>query len=190
MLKKLCVSWLLASALLGSAWADDAPGTASAATLNKVLSGFAARQLVMMYRQETATAPNRLDPTIQATTAALQHEFLDRHFKLTQPSPAALTAMDRGPDVIVSFAPDAGMSMIYSVYSDVRPLGAPDMGMAEIRISAQVFIGSSLWWLLLSAVAARARRYMNLTVLSAINRASGAVIIAFGLHALARAMAL
>jgi hypothetical protein len=31
---------------------------------------------------------------------------------------------------------------------------------------------------------------MNLTVLSAINRASGAVIIAFGLHALARAMAL
>jgi putative LysE/RhtB family amino acid efflux pump len=53
-----------------------------------------------------------------------------------------------------------------------------------------VFIGSSLWWLLLSAVAARARRYMNLTVLSAINRASGAVIIAFGLHALARAMAL
>ena len=44
----------------------------------------------------------------------------------------------------VSFAPDAGMSMVYSVYSDVRPLGAPDMGMAEIRISAQVFIGSSL----------------------------------------------
>lgn len=148
-MKKLCVTWLLASALLGSAWADDAPGAAapgaaSSAILNKVLSGFAAKQLVMLYRQETATAPNRLDPTIQATSAALQHEFLDRHYKITQPSPTALAAMDHGTDVIVSFAPDAGMSMIYSVYSDLRPLGAPDMGMAEIRISAQVFIGSSL----------------------------------------------
>jgi peptidoglycan hydrolase-like protein with peptidoglycan-binding domain len=143
-MKKFCLAWLIASALLGSAWADDTPGAASSATLNKVLSGFAAKQLVMLYRQESATAPNRLDPTIQATTSALQHEFLDRHFKITQPSPAALAAMDRGPDVIVSFAPDAGMSMIYSVYSDVRPLGAPDLGMAEIRISAQVFIGSAL----------------------------------------------
>ena len=143
-MKELCLTCLLASALWGSAWADDAQIAASSATLNKVLSGFTAKQLVMLYRQESATAPNRSDPTIQATTSALQHEFLDRRYKLTQPSPAALAAMDRGPDVIVSFAPDAGMSMVYSVYSDVRPLGAPDMGMAEIRISAQVFIGSSL----------------------------------------------
>src|ERR1700742_677163 len=110
-MRQLCLAGLLSSALLGTAWAD-APGAASSPTLNKVLSGFAAKQLVMLYRQETASAPNRLDPTIQATSAALQHELLDRHFKISQPSPAALSAMDRGPDVIVSFAPDAGMSMI------------------------------------------------------------------------------
>ena len=68
-MRKLCLTWLLASALLGSARADDAPVAASSASLNRVLSGFAAKQLVMLYRQESATAPNRSDPTIQATTS-------------------------------------------------------------------------------------------------------------------------
>ena len=109
-----------------------------------MLNGFSAKRLVMLYRKETDSAPNRLDPTIQAVSAALQHEFLDRHFKLTQPSADALAALDHGPDVIVSFAPDAGMSMIYSVYSDLRTTGAPNMGIADIRITAQVFIGTSI----------------------------------------------
>ncbi len=143
-MKKLCTTMTLALALLGAAHADDASTAAPSAAMSTVLSQFSAKHLVMLYRKETDAAPSRLDPTIQATSAALQHEFLDRHFKLTQPSPDALAALDHGPDVIVTFAPDAGMSMIYSVYSDLRPTGAPDMGIAEIRISAQVFIGSSI----------------------------------------------
>jgi hypothetical protein len=143
-MKKFCTTMTLALALLGAAQADDASMGAPSAAMSTVLSQYSAKHLVMLYRKETDAAPSRLDPTIQATSAALQHEFLDRHFKLTQPSPDALAALDHGPDVIVTFAPDAGMSMIYSVYSDLRPMGAPDMGIAEIRISAQVFIGSSI----------------------------------------------
>jgi hypothetical protein len=142
-MKQVCTALVLSLALLGAARADDPSTAATSPALSAILSSFTAKHLVMLYRKETDTAPNRLDPTIQATSAALQHEFLDRHFKLSQATPAALAEMDRGPDVVVAFAPDAGMSMIYSVYSDVRPTGAPDMGIAEIRISAQVYIGSS-----------------------------------------------
>jgi len=142
-MRKLYTAMTLALALLGAAQADDASTAAPSAALSTVLSQFSAKHLVMLYRKESDAAPNRLDPTIQATSAALQHEFLDRHFKLTQPSPDALAAMDHGPDVVVTFAPDAGMSMIYSVYVDLRPMGAPDMGIADIRISATVYIGSS-----------------------------------------------
>jgi hypothetical protein len=144
-MKTFSTAITMALLLCGTARAaDDAPGAAPSAVVSSVLSQFAAKHLVMFYRKETDDAPDRLDPTIQAVSAALQHEFLDRHFKLTQPSPDALAALDHGPDVIVTFAPDAGMSMIYSVYSNLRPTGAPDMGIAEIRISAQVLIGSSI----------------------------------------------
>jgi hypothetical protein len=143
-MKRLYMATALVLALTGAAHADAGSTAPPSAALVSVLNQFSAKHLVMLYRMETDAAPNRLDPTIQATSAALQHEFLDRHFKLSQPSPDALAAMDHGPEVVVTFAPDAGMSMIYSVYSDLRPTGAPNMGIAEIRISAQVFIGSSV----------------------------------------------
>ena len=143
-MNKLCLAMTLCLALVAAAHANDPSTAAPSPALSSVLNQFSAKHLVMLYRKETDAAPNRLDPTIQAVSAALQHEFLDRHFKLTQPSPDALAAMDHGPDVVVTFAPDAGMSMIYSVYSDLRPTGAPGMGIADIRISAQIFIGSSL----------------------------------------------
>jgi hypothetical protein len=132
-------------AYAGAAPAQNPPAApAQSPTVTAVLNQWSTKHLVMLYRKETDTAPNRLDPTIQATSLALEHEFLNRHFLITQASPDALRAMDQGPDVIVTFAPDAGMSMIYSVYSDVRPEAGTDVGIAEIRIEARIFIGSTL----------------------------------------------
>jgi hypothetical protein len=103
-----------------------------------------AKHLVMLYRKETDSSPNRLDPTVQATTLALEHEFLSRQYQITEPSAEAYRAMDQGPGVIVTFAPDAGMSMVYSVYASMRPEPGTDIAIAEVRIEARVFVGSTL----------------------------------------------
>jgi hypothetical protein len=103
-----------------------------------------AKHLVMLYRKETDSSPNRLDPTVQATTLALEHEFLNRQYQITEPSAEAYHAMDQGPGVIVTFAPDAGMSMVYSVYASMRPEPGTDIAIAEVRIEARVFVGSTL----------------------------------------------
>jgi hypothetical protein len=100
--------------------------------------------LVILYRKETAAAPNRLDPTVQAVTLALEHEFLNRQYQLIEPSADTYRAMDQGPGVIVTFAPDAGLSLVYSVYANLRPQPGTDVGIAEVRIDARVFVGSNL----------------------------------------------
>src|SRR5258708_27803279 len=102
-----------------------------------------AKHLVMLYRKETDSSPNRLDPTVQATTLALEHEFLNRQYQINQPTAEAYRAMDQGPGVIVTFAPDAGMSMVYSVYASMRPEPGTDIAIAEGRIEAPVFVGST-----------------------------------------------
>lgn len=121
----------------------NTPGGANA-NANAVMSRWAARHLVMLYRKETDKAPNRLDPLVQTSTMALEQQFIEKQYQVLQASPEALAAMDQGPGVIVTFAPDAGLSMIYSVYGDVRPQPGVQVGIAEVRIEARVFVGATL----------------------------------------------
>jgi len=109
-----------------------------------VLSRWSAKHLVMLYRKETEQAPNRLEPLVQTSTMALEQQFLNKQYQVLQASPEALQAMDQGPGVVVTFAPDAGLSMIYSVYGDVRPQPGVQVGIAEVRIEARVFVGATL----------------------------------------------
>jgi hypothetical protein len=116
--------------------ADNAAGAAAA--------GISSKHLVILYRKETADAPNRLDPTVQAVTLALEQEFLKRQYQIIEPSPDTYRAMDQGPGVIVTFAPDAGLTLVYSVYANLRPQPGTNVGIAEVRITARVFVGSNL----------------------------------------------
>lgn len=134
--------------------ADAAPASVTAPTSavtppggpdkNAVLSRWAAKHLVMLYRKETDKAPDRLQPLVQTSTMALEQQFLNKQYQVLQASPEALQAMDQGPGVVVTFAPDAGLSMIYSVYGDVRPQPGVQVGIAEVRIEARVFVGATL----------------------------------------------
>jgi len=91
-------------------------------------------------------------------------------------STAALTLAN--PATILSFlAVFAGLGLA----ADTD--GAP---MAEAGLLvAGVFLGSALWWLFLAGMAAALRRQMPPGALAWINRLSGAVLIAFGVAALA-----
>ena len=67
--------------------ADNAAGAAA--------SGISSKHLVILYRKETANAPNRLDPAVQAVTLAIEQEFLKRQYQIIEPSPDTYRAMDQ-----------------------------------------------------------------------------------------------
>lgn len=100
--------------------------------------------MTLLYRKETPEAPNRLDPTIQAATRSLEKELINRNYRIQQTPPDVLKALDKSANVIVTFAPDAGLSMVFSVYRNLRPDPGVNVAAAEVAISARVFVGSSL----------------------------------------------
>ncbi|MBV8281958.1 MAG: LysE family transporter [Candidatus Eremiobacteraeota bacterium] len=56
--------------------------------------------------------------------------------------------------------------------------------LAAATLVSGVFVGSGLWWLFLSALAASMRKRVRSGWMRAVNRASGAAIVGFGLYAL------
>lgn len=100
--------------------------------------------MTILYTKETPEAPNRLDSTVQAATRAIEQELRGKGYKVPRTPPKVLEAMDRSPNVIVSFAPDAGFSLFFSVYKNLRPDAGINVAAAEVSISARVYVGSGL----------------------------------------------
>ena len=78
------------------------------------------------------------------------------------------------PATILSFA---------AVFAGLGLVGKPHYAAAATLVLG-VFVGSAMWWLILSGVAGLFRRGADERVLRTVNRLSGAVIFAFGLYAL------
>lgn len=67
-------------------------------------------------------------------------------------------------------------------------LGASPNYLSAVLLVTGVLLGSALWWLLLSGGVALWRASINLRWMRAINRFSGALILAFGVYALSAAL--
>jgi threonine/homoserine/homoserine lactone efflux protein len=65
------------------------------------------------------------------------------------------------------------------VFAAFGALGKGDMGPSAILV-AGVFGGSALWWLILSAIASRARSRLSPKGLQTLNRGSGILLVVFG----------
>jgi len=63
-------------------------------------------------------------------------------------------------------------------------LGSSPDYFSAVTLVAGVFIGSAGWWLLLSSSVALLRHKLSLAWMSAVNRLSGTIILAFGIYAL------
>lgn len=98
-------------------------------------------QITVMYRRETDQAPLRTEPVVQAATLALEREFKKRGLKVLQPTAEVYKLLDQGQGVVVTFAPDAGYSLVFSAYADVRPVPGQDAGIGEVRLATRVFVG-------------------------------------------------
>lgn len=100
--------------------------------------------VTVLYRREQADAPPRSDAIVQAATLALENEFLKQGLKLVQPDAKTYALLDQGPTMVVTFAADAGFSFVFSLSRSVRPMPSSDMAMADVRLSARVFVGRSI----------------------------------------------
>jgi threonine/homoserine/homoserine lactone efflux protein len=60
--------------------------------------------------------------------------------------------------------------------------------LAATKVVAGVFLGSALWWLLLSGATARLREHIRPGLLLGINRCAGALLCGFGIMVFARAV--
>jgi hypothetical protein len=98
-------------------------------------------QITIMYRRESDQAPVRTDPAVQAATLALEREFKKRGLKVLQPTAEVYKLLDQGQGVVVTFAPDAGYSLVFSAYADVRPVPGQEAGIGEVRLATRVFVG-------------------------------------------------
>src|SRR5579884_3922324 len=85
------------------------------------------------------------------------------------------------PATILSFAAVfAGLGLATSAHGDYA---------RAAQVVAGVFLGSALWWLILSSLVDLARGRLNPTSLGWANRLSGVILTAFGLLALASLLA-
>lgn len=111
------------------------PDAASAADATPIYT------LTVLYRRNAMRDAARLDPAAQSATAALENEFGKRGFRVVQPSPQTYEMLDRGPAIAVSFAPDAGFSMLFSAYTNLVPRPGANQGVAEVILQCRVFVG-------------------------------------------------
>ena len=100
--------------------------------------------ITVLYRKENETAPTRTDPSVAAATRALEAEFLKLGLRVLQPDARSYQVLDQAPSMIITFAPDAGFSLVFSLYGNVRPRPGSDMVIGEVRLEARVFVGRSI----------------------------------------------
>jgi len=105
--------------------------------------------------------------------------------------PADRSARAGGTGLIGAFTSTFGLTLtnpatilsFVAVFAGLGIAGAGSWREASILV-AGVFLGSALWWLLLSGVVGALRSRLHVSALRWVNRLSGAVLLAFGVAAL------
>jgi hypothetical protein len=100
--------------------------------------------VTVLYKRDSNDARLRTDPAVLAGTLALEGEFARRGFRVVQPAAQVYEVLDKGPAVAVTFAADAGFSLLYSAFSILRPMPGTDKGVTEVILRCRVFVGHSL----------------------------------------------
>lgn len=134
-----------ALALMGTPWLPAATALlSSAAAAAAVDRGVRTDIITVLYRPATRDAPNRLDPGVQTAMRKLERAFLAAGLRVLQPTADVYRLMDQGQGVVVTFAADAGFSLVFSAYSNYRPVPQQDGVIAEMRLESRVIVGRSI----------------------------------------------
>jgi threonine/homoserine/homoserine lactone efflux protein len=106
--------------------------------------------------------------------------------------PAARPAGTAGPGLLGAFAATFGLTLtnpatvlsFVAIFAGLGIAGAGSVGQAALLVGG-VFLGSALWWVLLSGAVGALRARVDVAALRWVNRLSGAILLAFGVAALA-----
>jgi threonine/homoserine/homoserine lactone efflux protein len=108
--------------------------------------------------------------------------------------PTEVAVVAERPGLVAAFGSIFGLTMtnpmtILSFVGLFAGLGLTGTGGADAALLVLgVFLGSTSWWVILTAVVASLRTRVTLGVLTWVNRISGAAILAFGVVAIAGAL--
>jgi threonine/homoserine/homoserine lactone efflux protein len=114
--------------------------------------------------------------------------FLARPANDTPTAPRAGALMAYASTFVLTLTNPMTILSFAAVFVGLGVGAAKDYNAAGVMV-AGVFVGSALWWLLLSSVVSLVRDRMTTAALQWVNRGSGVIIVAFGVYALASAFA-
>jgi threonine/homoserine/homoserine lactone efflux protein len=103
---------------------------------------------------------------------------------LEQTAPARGLAAACASTFVLTLANPTTILSFIAIFAGLRPASAEGDYLAASLFVLGVFLGSALWWLLLSTGVGLVRNRLAQAGLRWVNRASGAVIAAFGVYAL------
>jgi threonine/homoserine/homoserine lactone efflux protein len=109
--------------------------------------------------------------------------LLSRPASESAPGPGAGLAAAYGSTLLLTLANPATILSFVVIFAAFG-LGAKVDYPAASSLVVGVFLGSGLWWLVLSGGVGMVRSRVNAAGMLAVNRVSGAVLLAFGLYAL------
>ncbi|RZS57125.1 caspase family protein [Sphaerotilus mobilis] len=98
-------------------------------------------QVTILYRPLGKDAPSPHDPIVQSSVRQLEREFIARGLKVQQPSAQLYRLMAQGDGVVVTFASDAGYSLVFSIYRNLRPVPQQEGAIAEVRLESRTIVG-------------------------------------------------
>lgn len=115
--------------------------------------------------------------------------FRSRPVEAGAPAPPMRLARAYGTTLALTLANPATILSFVAAFAALG-LGGNSSYLSATEMVIGVFMGSALWWLILSFISATLRRRVGPAFVTGLNRLSGGVLIAFGLYALVRASAL
>lgn len=99
--------------------------------------------IVLLYKPGDSAAALRTDEGVDTATRILESALGGSGYKVMQPDAGTQAILDKGPNTLVSFAADSGLSVMLSAKRRELPIpGDPNRVQAEFSLNARVYCGS------------------------------------------------
>ena len=103
-----------------------------------------AQTVSVLYKRDSEQSIVRTDTAAQAALVGIERELIERGAELIQPDAKTYAILDKAPGTIVTFAADAGLSLLIDAVKTVRPNPGTDNAFAEVRLRARLFQGRKI----------------------------------------------
>ncbi|MDP1613819.1 MAG: caspase family protein [Sulfuritalea sp.] len=104
-------------------------------------AAWAGNTVTVLYKRESVQSAERTDTAVQAGLAALERELIEAGTAVIQPDAKTYAVLDQAAGVVVTFAADAGLSLLVDAVKTTRPNPGTDNAFAEVRMRARLFHG-------------------------------------------------